>query len=186
MSADRESQGRYWRIHGRPGWLATRRPFSWDQPLYTPRMGNDTARASTGGGDSETEAELERYLLDEIADREEYDRYATTREHIPFLSDDSDMSEESDWCCDYESDGREWDMPGYEQAAWALAEEENQTLLPNGLTEAEQQREDEEWSLQMEILREREEEERSALIQRIIAEMGAAIQRYDEAKARGR
>jgi len=138
-------------------------------------MGNDTARESTGGGDSETEAELERYLLDEIAYREEYDQYATTREHIPFLSDDSDASDESDWCCDYESDGREWDMPGYDDAMMTLAEEENQILLPNGNTVAEQQREDEEWALQMEVLREREETERRALIRRLIEAASAAL-----------
>ena len=160
MAKERDRQGRYWRMHGRPGWLATRRPFSWDQPLYAPRMGNDTARESTGGGDSETEAELERYLIDEIAFQGEYDRYATTREHIPFLSDDSDMSEESDWCCDYESEGREWDMPGYEEAIWALAGEENSMFLSTEKTAAEQQLEDTEMALQMELLREREEQER--------------------------
>ena len=86
--------GRYWRVHGRPGWLMNTTAFSWDRPLplHRPRMGTDTNSVSTGGGELETERTLESYLIDEIEYQEDQDKYETTREHIPHLSDDSDSN----------------------------------------------------------------------------------------------
>ena len=63
------------------------------------------------------------------------------------------MSEESDWCCDYEAEGREWDGPGYELAIYEWAEEEILTVT------FEKRQDDEEMALNMGLLKERQEEE---------------------------